>query len=1147
MADRNLVLQLLITAKDEASAAFGKLFSYLDNNTRVVANKIREAFTGLFGGALDGALDFEAQLDRVIAKGDETYQSYAGLGQQIREVGIQFGISGEAAAKGMEALAAAGLSAKDAIGALPSVLALASSEQISADAAAQKLIDSLSIMGLGFEQVGRMADVLAKGANITTSSASQLAEALSEAGGAARAVGMDLESTVAALDLLHKNGIKGSEAGTALKAILTQLIDPSSQASAELTKLGISSRDLGVVLGQLKQRGGEANAAILAFGMEAGPGLRALIQEGQTGLTNYTQQLTDAKGAAQAAADQMTGNLKSAMASLISAWEAVKQSLLEPALKPLAEAAKEAANALQRSLGTEAFKSVQAAVTTFVTGSVDAVRQFIREFDFSKVGASLRDFAGVAKESLTGIQTAAQTTAAGVSLAWNTLASGFRTIGSTLLAVAASAVQTLANMEQAASKVGLGSVENANRLRDTANSLQTKASELIAGVSANADRMGAAFSQLTGSTQQAAASQEALKQALPVAELQTLTATLADYQRIADQANAAAAQAKQDYEAGKITAAAYGQALLAAAEANARLEEQTKAQTQATKDSTDASKARYEAAQLHLRQSAEIIDAEQKHAAAALAVAQAELKLAEASGNKTRIAQAALEVAQQELVAAQKKREELQNELEQYRKIAERIQDLTARKDNLTAAEAAELAALKQKYPAIQTEVDAREKNIQAIDRQIEGYRNEAQQAAVMAGPIGQLTRLYAEQTTEHERAAAAAEHYYQTQVQQVDAAIRVAKAKSNEAEAADLLQKKQQLLIDQAAAMAAAAQQAAVDAQNAVDAYTLEAQATAGVTQAEQEQINKLQEVADAKRAAAAQAAIHADAVRQEADAVKSANDVFDNAAQNAYKFSEAAGDVAKRNAEVGKSADDAAGKTEQLTLSWIKFRGEAATAADFRGIGQFNRIFTETQAAIEAATLAAQRLADEGIAAASGSAERLAQELLNSEGALSDAAHTAGQNLVDALRQAREEAQGLADDMAGMAADFEREILQIQGRQAELEELAYREKRAKLDELHQRAGQIGDDEYQDAVSKLEALHRLKLAKLDEENRSDDRSGDRAASAANRVANAWAGAADEIERAGRAVANVGAADLSRLSSQLTSLGTSAQTLAGAL
>ncbi len=74
-------------------------------------------------------------------------------------------------------------------------------------------------MGLGFDQAGWMADVLAKGANITTSSSSSLVEALSVAGGIAQSFGLNLEPTVATLDLLHKNGIKGSAAGTALAAM----------------------------------------------------------------------------------------------------------------------------------------------------------------------------------------------------------------------------------------------------------------------------------------------------------------------------------------------------------------------------------------------------------------------------------------------------------------------------------------------------------------------------------------------------------------------------------------------------------------------------------------------------------------------------------------------------------------------------------------------------------------------------------------------------------------------------------------------------------------------------------------------------------------------------------------------------------------
>ena len=117
-----------------------------------------------------------------------------------------------------------------------------------------------------------MTDVLAKGANLSTTSAVQLAEALATAGGIARAAGLDLETTVAALDLLAKNGIKGSVAGTALAAILTQLQNPASTASAALNALGISTRDLGGVLDALKAAGVNSETAILAFGETAAVG-----------------------------------------------------------------------------------------------------------------------------------------------------------------------------------------------------------------------------------------------------------------------------------------------------------------------------------------------------------------------------------------------------------------------------------------------------------------------------------------------------------------------------------------------------------------------------------------------------------------------------------------------------------------------------------------------------------------------------------------------------------------------------------------------------------------------------------------------------------------------------------------------------------
>lgn len=385
----NLVLQLLITAKDEASAIFGKLFGYLNDSTNVVATQVREAFSDLFGGGLTSAADLEAALDAVAAKGGYTTAEMVLLKKEAERVAAQFGVTGTEAAKGLEILAAAGLNATDAIKTLPQVLALAKSEGVSLDVAAERLSDSLAIMGLGFEQAGRMADVLAKGANLSTTSAVQLAEALATAGGIARAAGLDLETTVAALDLLAKNGIKGSVAGTALAAILTQLQNPASTASAALNALGISTRDLGGVLDALKAAGGGSETAILAFGETAGPGLRALLGEGSAGLSAFTEQLRNASGASKEAADGMSGNLKSALESLNAAWDAVQRTFAEPVLEPLTKAATNLSKAFQEAVSSGAFSGVQDAVKSLATSAGEAGESINASFDFKALGTNL--------------------------------------------------------------------------------------------------------------------------------------------------------------------------------------------------------------------------------------------------------------------------------------------------------------------------------------------------------------------------------------------------------------------------------------------------------------------------------------------------------------------------------------------------------------------------------------------------------------------------------------------------------------------------------------------------------------------------------------------------------------------------------------
>lgn len=795
MADsRNLVLQLLITARDLASApirGIGASLRFLDSEISVVAGKIRDAFTGLFGGGLDGAIEFEAQLSRVAAKGDFTADEMATLKRAAVDIGATFGATGTEAAQGMEALAAAGLNAVQVVQALPPVLALAQAEGLSMDAAAEQLSDSLATMGLGFEEAGRLADVLAKGANISTTSASALASALAEGGGIARDFGLDLEQTNAILTAFAANNIKGSKAGTALTAILTGLIDPSSEASKALSDLGIETRDFGEVIEQLKTKGDASNAAILAFGREAGPGLRALLKIGGEGLAELEDQLRNADGAAEKAASGIAGNLKGALRDLVAAWDNVKTALFDPVLEPLTRQAKDLAETLNTQLASGALRPVQEAIRAFADNAVQAARDFVSGFDFKAALQSLQDFATGAKDSFTGIKEAGTTAASVVQIAWNSVTAGIKTIGASLLAVAASAVSNVAAIEEAASKIGLGSLQRANELKATAAELAAKAGELTASIAKDGEDIRGAFDRLTASTDGAADgvkkvadAQQGIKDSSPAGEIQEIARSLDDYRGMAEQANLAAEQSKQAFWDGKISMEALAEAADAAERANADLAAATERQTAAEQKANPERKK--SALELEsIAQAAEDAAKGQGNYTGALEQAgraqadaiRTEIELARAKGDTARAAQKTVELANAEASMAAKVAESKREEAAELQKTVLAQQAYLDAIGGGTKTQQQELEILKLKQAALQSEATSTAElaqikaDITAKTQQFiaAGYDEiEAKRLALLAS--GQFTEALKIEEQQRKKTAEAAKEQKTATVETADA-----------------------------------------------------------------------------------------------------------------------------------------------------------------------------------------------------------------------------------------------------------------------------------------------------------------------------------------------------------------------------------------
>ncbi|MDI3326779.1 phage tail tape measure protein [Pontibacterium granulatum] len=370
-ATKDLGDELDNTRKDagETSGQFGKLTGMLKG---YIAAALAALGTGsLFGNALASSKTFEKQLDKVAAVTSATREELVLLRKSAEDAGSTTRYTSTQAAEGLEILARAGYTARESTELLPTLLSLATAEELELSDASQILSDVLSIMGKEARDGANAADTLAKGASLSATTISQLGLAISYAGSYTQDFKLDLVDLVALLDTLAKNGLRGERAGTALRSILSQLSDPASKASQELDKLGISTHNLNAMIDGLRAAGDNGKAAVLAFGVEAGPALKALLAEGSEEIQRYTQALQNAEGAAQQMAETTADNLDGSLRGLGSVWDFISRKLSDPLLRPLTNDARNLTAKLHElAPAFETFGSIAATVLIRVSGGL---------------------------------------------------------------------------------------------------------------------------------------------------------------------------------------------------------------------------------------------------------------------------------------------------------------------------------------------------------------------------------------------------------------------------------------------------------------------------------------------------------------------------------------------------------------------------------------------------------------------------------------------------------------------------------------------------------------------------------------------------------------------------------------------------------
>lgn len=307
-----------------------------------------------FGAAIKTGADFEGQMSRVGAIAGASKTQLKAMSDQAVDLGAKTSLSASEVAKGMEELAALGMNTNQIMKAMPGVISAAEASGSDLATTATIMASSLNSFNLKASDSGHVADLLATAANDSAADVQYMGDALKYAGTPAHSLGVTLEDTSAAIEVMSNSGLEGSQAGTALRASFIKLAKPSAQSQKAIDKLGISLSNskgefVGMpnLIGQFKDAlQGMTKDQKLAYvaqivGTEAASGFLALIDAGPAKLKKYSDSLKNSNGASKEAADKMKDNLKGSLEQLGGAFESLGITIgtaFAPVLRGLAKA-----------------------------------------------------------------------------------------------------------------------------------------------------------------------------------------------------------------------------------------------------------------------------------------------------------------------------------------------------------------------------------------------------------------------------------------------------------------------------------------------------------------------------------------------------------------------------------------------------------------------------------------------------------------------------------------------------------------------------------------------------------------------------------------------------------------------------------------
>ena len=331
-------------------------------------NNFGSIISGSIGGAVGRFVDIDAALRQTASISGATEAEFRELQDAVIGLAKDTKFTTGELAEASIGLARAGFSAQEVQEALPGIAEGAAAAGQGMEQMSDTVIGAMGGFQKSTSETTAVVDILTATANGSNQSVTDLGEALKYVGPIANGLGLSLEDTSAALGLLANAGIRGSQAGTTLRAGLSRLSAAAAGQNSEFSKLsrgtGRLSKTLQMLgadvtnaegdlksfpelLKTLKKSLGSLSAneqqlvSKILFGEEAAAGFRALLSNSVADIEAFAASTNNATGTAADTSKKNLSGIAGSLTLLASAFDAASATVgkfLEGFLKPLIDA-----------------------------------------------------------------------------------------------------------------------------------------------------------------------------------------------------------------------------------------------------------------------------------------------------------------------------------------------------------------------------------------------------------------------------------------------------------------------------------------------------------------------------------------------------------------------------------------------------------------------------------------------------------------------------------------------------------------------------------------------------------------------------------------------------------------------------------------